>query len=283
MSPTYLLFCNVIHKIILPLLYFQSYDKLSIHSTLTGFQLNILIGDLFKKPNPDASLAHCVSRDLKLGKGIAKLFREKFSRIQELANQKADIGEIAILKVGPKFVYNLVTKAKYSDKPTYESLRKSLVAMKEHAVKHQVKNIAMPKIGCGLDMLEWNAVRTLIKNVFLDTPIKIDVYILESEKQSGHQKVSATTISSNSSVPKSSGSHSKYPMLDIAEGNLTPIVPDAPPGNGNSNVDEVLRYKNLPDLFVGDKIFLQKGMEQMETLMRYIISVSSETMHFLKP
>ena len=258
------------------MLYFQSYDKLSIHSTLTGFQLNILIGDLFKKPNPDASLAHCVSRDLKLGKGIAKLFREKFSRIQELANQKADIGEIAILKVGPKFVYNLVTKAKYSDKPTYESLRKSLVAMKEHAVKHQVKNIAMPKIGCGLDMLEWNAVRTLIKNVFLDTPIKIDVYILESEKQSGHQKVSATTISSNSSVPKSSGSHSKYPMLDIAEGNLTPIVPDAPPGNGNSNVDEVLRYKNLPDLFVGDKIFLQKGMEQMETLMRYIISVRIE-------
>ena len=115
--------------------------------------------------------------------------------------------------------------------------------------------------------------RTLIKNVFLDTPIKIDVYILESEKQSGHQKVSATTISSNSSVPKSSGSHSKYPMLDIAEGNLTPIVPDAPPGNGNSNVDEVLRYKNLPDLFVGDKVFLQKGMEQMDTLVRYIISV----------
>ena len=37
---------------------------------------------------------------------------------------------IAVLKVGPKFIYNLVTKAKYYGKPTYESLRKTLVAMK---------------------------------------------------------------------------------------------------------------------------------------------------------
>ena len=106
-----------------------------------GFELNIQRGDLFTKPDPDVSLAHCVSRDLKMGAGIAKIFRAKFGRIQELENAKADIGEIAVLKVGPKFIYNLVTKAKYYGKPTYESLRKTLVAMKNHAIKHQVKNI----------------------------------------------------------------------------------------------------------------------------------------------
>ena len=106
-----------------------------------GFELNVQRGDLFTKPNPSVSLAHCVSRDLAMSKGIAKIFREKFGRIQELEDAKADIGEIAVLKVGPKFIYNLVTKAKYYGKPTYESLRKSLVSMKNHAIKHQVRNI----------------------------------------------------------------------------------------------------------------------------------------------
>ena len=134
------------------------------------------------------SLAHCISRDLKMGAGIAKTFRDKFGRIQELSDQKANIGEIAILKVESKFIYNLVTKNRYFDKPTYKSLRQSLVAMKEHAVKNQVKNIAMPKIGCGLDRLEWDTVSNLIMNVFLDTPVNIDVYLLEYENQSGNQR-----------------------------------------------------------------------------------------------
>lgn len=150
--------------------------------------MNILIGDLFKSPNPDVSLAHCVSRDMKLGAGIAKIFRDKFGRIQELSDQKANIGEIAILKVESKFIYNLVTKARYFHKPTYENLRQSLQAMKEHAVKNQVKNIAMPKIGCGLDGLDWNTVSNLILNVFLDAPINIDVYLLEFDNQSGKQR-----------------------------------------------------------------------------------------------
>ena len=40
---------------------------------------------------------------------------------------------------------------------------------------------AMPKIGCGLDKLDWNVVITIIKNVFLETTIKIDVYCLETD------------------------------------------------------------------------------------------------------
>ena len=207
-----------------------------------------------------------------MGKGIAKIFREKFGRVQELINNKADIGKLAILRVGPKFVYNLVTKAKYSDKPTYESLRKSLVALKEHAIKNNVKHVAMPKIGCGLDMLDWNAVRTVIKNVFLDTSIRIDVYLLETEVLKSERK-DIKKASSNSNPERRTSV--KYPMLDIAEGNLTPIVSQDRMGTTGEGaiLDEVLRYKNLPDLFVGDKMFLQEGMEDIDTLKRYIISV----------
>ena len=47
-----------------------------------------------------------------------------------------------------------MTKEKYSDKPTYDSMRYSLEKMREHAGQHGVKEIAMPRIGCGLDGLQ---------------------------------------------------------------------------------------------------------------------------------
>lgn len=51
-------------------------------------------GDLF---SASASLAHCVSRDLKMGAGIAVQFRERFQRVDELRNQNKNVGEVAIL------------------------------------------------------------------------------------------------------------------------------------------------------------------------------------------
>jgi len=41
-------------------------------------------GDLFTSPD---SLAHCVSRDLHMGKGIATAFKKQFGGIYELRQQ----------------------------------------------------------------------------------------------------------------------------------------------------------------------------------------------------
>lgn len=43
-------------------------------------------GDLFTSP-PTASLAHCVSEDLHMGKGIATIFKKEFGRVGELKAQ----------------------------------------------------------------------------------------------------------------------------------------------------------------------------------------------------
>ena len=43
-------------------------------------------GDLFTTSD-DTSLAHCVSTDLSMSKGIAKLFRDKFGGVNELKKQ----------------------------------------------------------------------------------------------------------------------------------------------------------------------------------------------------
>ena len=43
-------------------------------------------GDLFRCP-PENCLAHCVSQDMGMGKGIAKIFKLKFDGVGELLSQ----------------------------------------------------------------------------------------------------------------------------------------------------------------------------------------------------
>ena len=85
---------------------------------------------------------------------------------------------MAVLKRGKRYVYYLITKKKYSDKPTYDTMRSSLVAMKEHCVSHEVRSLCMPLIGCGLDRLQWSKVLEIISEVFRDTDISVTVYSL---------------------------------------------------------------------------------------------------------
>ena len=62
-----------------------------------------------------------------------------------------------------RYVYYLITKPRYFHKPTYNDLRLSLRAMFEHMVAHEVPHVAMPEIGCGLDMLQWPQVEAILK------------------------------------------------------------------------------------------------------------------------
>ena len=132
-------------------------------------------GDLFSAP-PTSSLAHCISQDCKLGAGIAKLFRQRFGRVDDLQRMGTAVGGVSLLQVNDRFIYNLVTKKNFWEKPTYESLQESLRAMQNHAFQHNVKEICMPKIGCGLDKLEWNKVKILLKEVFAGGITHITIY-----------------------------------------------------------------------------------------------------------
>ena len=87
-------------------------------------------------------------------------------------------GDVAVLQRGGRFVYYLVTKDRYFHKPTYLSLESSLVMMRLHAVENKVKHLAMPKIGCGLDRLEWSKVKDIINSVFEKTDVTVHIYSL---------------------------------------------------------------------------------------------------------
>lgn len=132
-------------------------------------------GDLF---SAQESLAHCVSRDFYMGKGIALDFKKRFQRVRELHEQEKGIGDVATLLDGERFIYYLVTKDRFYHKPTYASLRQSIRKMKEHMVENGITELAIPKIGCGLDRLDWDTVKEMILEEFRDLEkVTVTVYI----------------------------------------------------------------------------------------------------------
>ena len=70
-------------------------------------------------------------------------------------------------------VFNLITKERYFQKPTYESLRGALECMKTLCGEKGVRRVAMPVIGCGLDRLEWEKVSAIIREVFSDKGVEV--------------------------------------------------------------------------------------------------------------
>ena len=139
-----------------------------------------LYGDLM---TTDVSLCHCVSACMAMGKGIAVLFNQRFGRIDQLKAQHVGVGGVAVLDDGPRFVYYLVTKPRYNDKPTYDTLRASLVAMRQHMASHGQTAISMPELGCGLDGLKWPNVQRLLADVFAESGVTITVYHFKPARQ----------------------------------------------------------------------------------------------------
>ena len=131
-------------------------------------------GDLFKS---DKSLAHCVSKDLKMGKGIALIFRNTFKEIDNLKSQNKGLYEVAYIKVDDRYIFYMITKERYYYKPTYNSLKNTLIELKRLCVELKVKEIAMPRIGCGLDRLEWVRVKRMLFEIFKDD-IDIEIFYL---------------------------------------------------------------------------------------------------------
>lgn len=122
----------------------------------------------------DYMLAHCISADARMGAGIAVEFKARFKLKALQASARANS-----LKVGTCYkegrTLNLITKEKYWHKPTYDTVASAVAAMREICVTEQIKKLAMPQIGCGLDKLQWGKAREIIEDVFAGADIEIVV------------------------------------------------------------------------------------------------------------
>lgn len=116
-------------------------------------------------------LVHCISSDAAMSAGIAVNFVKNFPYIKRLRETKNEVGDCVKIKR----VFNLITKRVYYGKPLYETLQKCLEKCRDICIKENIKFLAMPKIGCGLDKLQWGSVRIIIQCVFDETDIEIKV------------------------------------------------------------------------------------------------------------
>uniref|UniRef100_A0AAQ6AAP6 Macro domain-containing protein n=1 Tax=Amphiprion ocellaris TaxID=80972 RepID=A0AAQ6AAP6_AMPOC len=139
--------------------------------------LKQVTSNLFDSPN-DEALAHCISADCRMGVDTAVLLKQKFGGVSELLKQRKAPGQSAVLLREGHFIYYLVTKQRAFHKPTYTSLLHSLEDMRSHCIQNGVHKLLMPRIGCGLDQLEWTKVAKILEQVFMDTGITITIYSL---------------------------------------------------------------------------------------------------------
>lgn len=118
-------------------------------------------------------LAQCISADFGMGRGIAIAFNDHFDMKNKLIAKYGRRAPRCPTCLLYDHVFNLVTKQRYWGKPTYDTMRHALVEMRDYVRELNIKKIAMPRIGCGLDKLDWVRVKELIEEVFANVDVEI--------------------------------------------------------------------------------------------------------------
>ena len=132
-----------------------------------------VIGNVFDSKD---SIARCVSADFKISAGVARHFKRKFPT-KYLSNLDQTPFSPQWLPETRRYLYHLVTKQNYFNKPTYSTLRASLERMRTHAENNGISRISMPCIGTRLDRLDWDKVKLLIQETFRTSPVQVVGYI----------------------------------------------------------------------------------------------------------
>lgn len=136
----------------------------------------------------DLTIAHGVNCQNKMGSGVAKALYTKWPQVKEQYHIRCDnwssdypplLGSVQQVSIGARNpVYNLFTQQYYG----YDGRRYLNYGAIASGFLHLVNNvglkeIAIPKIGCGLAGGDWNIVSSLIEDIAKDKMI-VTVYSL---------------------------------------------------------------------------------------------------------
>lgn len=140
-------------------------------------------GNLFDLDLDIYSLAHCISLDCEMGAGIALEFNNLFPDLKPYLKQTVkkylyDAPSVIDYQYNNIYIFNLITKQFYYNKPTYKSMENCLNILRSKCLIYGIKHLAIPRLGCGLDKLNWNKVRMMIMEKFKDEDIDIQVRYL---------------------------------------------------------------------------------------------------------
>ena len=151
-------------------------------------------GDLFN--DIDSHFVQCLSADIVAGAGIAVEFNNRFEMKNKLSKKYPHGVYIEGKVFKPTCIYivndyydykslgtfNLITKEYVWQKPTYITMGAALKDLRNQVEEKQIKKLAMPLIGCGIDGLSFKFVRQLIIETFENLDIEITIYYLEKDR-----------------------------------------------------------------------------------------------------
>lgn len=140
---------------------------------------------------PQEHIGHGVNCQGVMGSGVAKTLYKKWPRVKEQYlefckiytshgySKEALLGEIQAVALYPTFgrnsyIWNMFTQYNYGTGNQKYLLDSALIDCFAALVQKDIKEIAIPKIGCGLAGGNWEEVKELINQV---TGRYLDVYV----------------------------------------------------------------------------------------------------------
>ena len=157
----------------------ESHYKFVSEERYDNFTLIEKSGELLEAPCYN-TIVHAISADysttgaIGTTKTIIDLFNIHNSLVEELRYLKmieeydGDEKVVGSLVSHPINVISLVVKDTRYDTVKYETIIKVLTNLKKYVCRNHITHIAMPRICCGMDKLDWKQVKQILIDVFGD-------------------------------------------------------------------------------------------------------------------
>ena len=155
----------------IPMLSFDTFMELSHHSEIENPNYKETNADIDKSSDP---LILFLPADLKIS-----FPDHTFIDLEEIKSRLPDVlrvGDVHIFDFRRRKAYVIITKTHYFENELLENLYYFILTLKGCLVRDRVKTVAISKFNQRYSHLKWNSVKSMLKYIFSDTEIKINVY-----------------------------------------------------------------------------------------------------------
>jgi O-acetyl-ADP-ribose deacetylase (regulator of RNase III) len=144
-------------------------------------------GDLLRAP--EQAITNAVNTVGVMGKGLALQFKQQFQENFRAYAAACRAGEMVVGRVhltrreavpGPRWIINFPTKQDWRHPSRLEWVESGLHDLRRVLLAEGIRSVALPKLGCGLGGLDWDAVRPLIESILGDLE-GVEVVVYEGE------------------------------------------------------------------------------------------------------
>jgi O-acetyl-ADP-ribose deacetylase (regulator of RNase III) len=152
-------------------------------------------GDLLK--TPAEALVNTVNTVGIMGKGIALQFKlaypDNYAAYEAACKrEEVQIGKMFVFRRenNPRFIINFPTKRHWKGKSKIEDIKSGLAALIEVVKKECIHSVAVPPLGCGNGGLDWDEVRPLIEQAFLELrDVEVQLFYPDGAPKAADMKI----------------------------------------------------------------------------------------------